>query len=347
MTDDDISTLSLQAAMDSYLAEISGRLSPQSQARNERLVRTLSKGLGGDRLLDSVTPLVLADYREKRLKGASASTVEKDFVFLSAMFDWAIDKWNLATAGNPVNSLGSTARTHGRDRRLRPGEKVRLMAACDQHSNPLLGLVVRIGLETALRKSEILALTHDDINLGQRVVVVPKSKTKAPRQVPLTQTAVQLFQEVLAQKERPVDTKLIFYGELGRYETRRPYSIDRIFRQILLTARLKAFRFSDLRFEAISRLREAGCSELEIIAIAGTRAIRGRRHPQQQIDALLLRLDALGIGTITADLPLIRKKPVRGSEDISGNIDDENIKKPSSRSVGRGSFGVPVGIRRR
>ncbi|MBF0446662.1 MAG: site-specific integrase [Magnetococcales bacterium] len=340
----DTNIFTLKAAMDRYLREVSSKLSLQGQARDERLAAMLNKRLGGQQALESITPLTLSDYREKRLKEASAGTVEKDFLFLAALYDWAIRHWQLGLNGNPVNSLGRTALSHGRERRLRPGESVRLLAACDQHVNPLLGWIVRLGLETALRKSELLALREGDVNLQQRVVVVPKSQTKAPRPVPLTQVAVEIFKEVLSHRERPTDSDLLFYGELGRFGTRKPYAIDRVFRQLLLTARLKAFCFGDIRFEAISRLREAGCTELEIIAIAGTRTIRGRRRPEQQLPALLARLDALEIGLVSS------KNQPRQRKQISSVSSQEEVE-PEPKTRGkrgeRGSFGISIGIRER
>jgi integrase len=335
--------ITLKVALDRYLAEVSQKLSPQSITRHERLARTLAKGLGSDTPLTSITPLFLDGYRQKRLKGASATTVEKDFVFLGDVFDKAISIWQVGVEVNPVNNLGTTARTHSRDRRLRAGEQVRLLAACDRLSNPFLGLVVRISLLTALRKSEILALKHDDVDLQKRIVVIPKTPSKASRTIPLSQKAVELFAQALNQENRPDDVKLIFYGEQGRYDTRRPYAIDRVFRQVLLTARMKAYRFSDLRYEAISRLREAGCSEMEIIAIAGTRAIRGRRHPQQQIDALLVRMDALGFGVQNGDADTLIKKPSKEEKKGRAALATKRGAKP----VSRGSFGVAVGVKSR
>ncbi|MBF0446031.1 MAG: site-specific integrase [Magnetococcales bacterium] len=343
MSQEEQSEITLKMALERYMAEVSQKLSPQSIARHERLGRTLVKGLGSDTPLTSITPLLLDGYREKRLKGASATTVEKDFAFLADLFERSIAKWQIGVEVNPVNNLGATARTHSRDRRLRAGEQVRLLAACDRLSNPFLGLIVRISLLTALKKSEILSLKYTDIDLQKRIVVVPKTPSRAQRIVPLSQKALKVFAQALHQENRPDDVKLIFYGEQGRYDTRRPYAIDRIFRQVLLTARMKAYRFSDLRYEAISRFSEAGFRELEIIAIAGTRAIRGRRHPQQQIDALLSRMDTLGIGVENNDEATPAKKT--GKEEQKGRV--ALTTKRGTRAVSRGSFGVAVGIKSR
>ncbi|MBF0383652.1 MAG: tyrosine-type recombinase/integrase [Magnetococcales bacterium] len=343
MTLEDNEEITLGVALNRYLAEVSQKLSPQSIARHERLARTVKKGVGGDTALNVITPLLLDSYRQKRLKGASASTVEKDFVFLSALFEHAIANWQLGIDVNPVNNLGSTARSHRRDRRLRDGEQMRLLAACDRLSNPFLGLVVRIALSTALKKSEILVLKYEDVDLQKRIVIVPRTPSRAPRTVPLTQKAVKLFAEAMNQENRPDDVKLIFYGELGRYESRKPYAIDRIFRQVLITARMKTYRFSDLRFEAISRFKEAGFNDLEIIAIAGTRTIRGRRHPQQQIAALLARMDELGVGVEDDNLATVTKR----DENLIGKERSTTTTKRGARAVSRGSFGVAVGIKPR
>lgn len=343
--------MTFQEALDRYLSEISSRLAPESYARQERLARTTAKGIGENQLLTAITPLILDRYREKRLKGASAATVEKDLLFLSELFEVALHQWQLPLGGNPVTSLGTTARSHRRDRRLRQGEQVRLLAACDHQANPLLGWLVRLGLETAMRKSELLILNHEDLDLEGRLATVPKTPARAPRTVPLTQRAVRLFSEVLSYDGRPTDTTLLFFGELGRYESRRPYSVDRIFRHTLQVARMRAFRFGDLRFEAISRFREAGCTEAEIVAIAGTRLIRGRRLPEQQPDALIARFDALGIGLVeekkavketavevlvAADDQELTEQEISTREEGGGNTGR------GRKRVRRGSFGVPI-----
>ena len=133
----------------------------------------------------------------------------------------------------------------------------------------MLGWVVRIAMETAMRKAEILGLYRRDVDLQSRVAHVSKIGLRAPRKTPLTRVAVQAFKAALNQVNVTKDTSLIFFGDPGKFGTRRPYAIDKVFRHAVMSARLKAFRFDDLRFDAISRMRESGLTEPEVAAIVG------------------------------------------------------------------------------
>ena len=52
-----------------------------------------------------------------------------------------------------------------RNRRLTPDEEKPLLAAVDQHTNPMLRWIVRIALETGMRSSEILTLRRMQVDL--------------------------------------------------------------------------------------------------------------------------------------------------------------------------------------
>ncbi len=66
------------------------------------------------------------------------------------MFNIAIKEWGIGLTHNPVQNIRRPAPGPGRDRRLTPEEHQRLLAAVDAHSNPMLGWIVRIALETVV-----------------------------------------------------------------------------------------------------------------------------------------------------------------------------------------------------
>jgi integrase len=67
---------------------------------------------------------------------------------------------------------------------------------------------------------------------------------------------------------RPFDTDLIFFGEPGRDDIRRPYEFRPAWHRALQKAGIKGLRFHDLRHEAVSRLVEAGLGDQEVAAIS-------------------------------------------------------------------------------
>ncbi|MBF0160799.1 MAG: tyrosine-type recombinase/integrase [Magnetococcales bacterium] len=288
--------LTVQTLLNRYLAEISSKKSPVAQAQEGRMALYLSARLG-PLPLSELTPLVLTQFRESRLQEASASTVSRDFSFLSQVMESAIHLWGISLAGNPLHVVAPPVDIRGRGRQLQPGERLRLIAACARHSNPMLGWVVRIILSTGMRKAEVLHLQRSHLDLKARLLHLPKvGATGVARVVPLGQEAGKACKEALQHALASLDTPLLFFGEPGKFGQRRPYAIDRVLRQAMNRARLKPYSCEELRDDAILRMREAGLTEQEVVAITGLRTLRiDRRAPHLQGEVLLRRLDELGL----------------------------------------------------
>jgi len=140
------------------------------------------------------------------------------------MFSTAIKEWGIGLPSNPVQNIRRPAPPPGRERRLSLEEETRLMQAVDAHSNPMLGWIVRIALETGMRSSEIRTLRRSQVDLKRRIVRLLETKNTLPRTVPLTSASVDIFRQALANPVRPIDTDLIFFGEPGKDGQRRPYN---------------------------------------------------------------------------------------------------------------------------
>jgi integrase len=288
---------SLAAALTLYLERVSARKSPIAHAREQRKARQITARLGA-LVLQEVTALDLSDYRDHRLKSASAAIVQGDLELLRALFE-VLEQWGVTLEGNPVNGVSPPRGGGDRPRTLGPGELVRLLAACDRRPTPMLGWIVRIALQTAMSKDEILKIRTPDLDLKERVVTLPKGTTRPARQVPLSLEAVRLFREVLDYPERPAGEALLFFGAMGVTGLRRPLAIDKAFRGVVLQARLKGYRFADLRHEALSRMEAAGLTEVERATVAGLVLPRGvKRPPRPEVGALVARLDERGFGVV-------------------------------------------------
>lgn len=145
---------------------------------------------------------------------------------------------------NPVTNIRRPAPGAGRNRRLSPEEQARLLAAVDQHSNPMMGWIVRIALGSGMRWSEILTLRKSQVDLKRRIVRLLKTKNTQPRTVPLTLSAVEMFRKAIENPVRPDDADLIFLGAPGRDGIRRPYQFDRMWQAINEEGRLEGLPVS-------------------------------------------------------------------------------------------------------
>jgi integrase len=210
------------------------------------------------------------------------------------MFTNAIREWHIGLTYNPVASVRKPSPGPGRNRRLVGEEQARLLAAVDAHSNPMLGWIVRLAIETGMRQSEILHLRCNQADLERRVLRLEDTKNGSARTVPLTKRATEVIVAALANPTRPRETKLVFFGEPGRLGTRKPYQFTKVWRSIRRRVGLTDLRFHDLRHEAVSRLVEAGLSDQEVSAISGHKSMQMlKRYTHLRGEDLVERLDRI------------------------------------------------------
>src|SRR5690606_28157696 len=79
----------------------------------------------------------------KRGLPTSNNTVRLELALLSHLFTVAIQEWALGLTFNPVLNIRKPSPGDGRDRRLSADAEKRLLAAVNNHSNPMLGWIVR------------------------------------------------------------------------------------------------------------------------------------------------------------------------------------------------------------
>ncbi len=286
--------MTVSEALERYLEEITPTKKLSTQSGERRKAKHLFKELG-DLALAAVTPKVVASYRNKRLgEGKSNNTVRLELALLSHLYNVANREWEIGLTYNPVAGIRKPSPGEGRNRRLLADEEERLLHACDAHSNPFLGWIVRIALTTGMRRGEILSLRRDQVDLNRRVIRLEETKNGAARTVPLTRDAEEVFKEVLAHPVRLIDTDLLFPGEPGHDGKRRPYQIDPAWQRALRKVGIKELRFHDLRHEAVSRLVEIGLSDQEVAAISGHKTMQMlRRYTHLRAEDLVGRLDSL------------------------------------------------------
>ncbi|MDH3643982.1 MAG: tyrosine-type recombinase/integrase, partial [Gammaproteobacteria bacterium] len=188
----------LRKALDRYEAEICPTKRP-STARREKPASANLKAALGDYSLAALTPDIVAGYRDQRLAdGLSASTVRLELALLSHLFTVAIKEWRIGLVYNPVANIRKPRPHPGRDRRLSAHEETKLLHACDKHSNPMLGQIVRIALCTGMRAGEIHSLRRTQINLVKRMLTLTETKNGSARTVPLSNAAAAVLRTALA-----------------------------------------------------------------------------------------------------------------------------------------------------
>lgn len=281
-------------ALDRYLKEVTPTKKASTQKAEAAKAKQL-KEFFGKYSLAAINAELVASYRDKRIEaGKSNNTVRLELALLSNLFSVAIREWGMSLTYNPVSNIRKPSPGDGRNRRLNAKEQASLLKHVDDHSNPMLGWIVRIAIETGMRSSEILTLRRNQIDLARRIVRLTDTKNDSARTVPLTKTATEQFRAALANPIRPIDTDLIFFGEPGKTGKRRPYSFSTQWVAIRKKAGIPDLHFHDLRHEAVSRLVEAGLSDQEVSAISGHKSMQMlKRYTHLRAEDLVGKLDAL------------------------------------------------------
>ena len=211
----------------------------------------------GDLTVASLSPQVIATYRDNRLKAVAAGTVLRELNSLSSMLNHARREWGVGIS-NPVVGVRKPTAPQGRSRRLEEDEERRLMEVLcgDRVRNPWVKPAVQLALETAMRRGELLSLQWQDIDVAKRVAHLRVTKNGCTRDVPLSVKAC----EVLAGLPRSID------GSVFPVTTE---AFKQAFSRACLNAKIADLHFHDLRHEATSRLAQRLPNVIELAAVTG------------------------------------------------------------------------------
>ena len=287
--------MTLSGAIDRYLSDVTPTKKESTQKAEQAKARKLRAALGQYSLV-AIAPDVVAAYRDQQLAdGKSRDTVRLQLALLSHIFEIAIKEWRVGIWANPCRAVRTPKPGKARDRRVSQVEAEKLLSAAEGQSNPMLGLMIRLALATAMRVGEIQRLRRRDVDLKRRTALLRNTKNNQSRTVPLSTEAAQVLCAALDSPVRPIDCDLVFFGEPGRDGVRRGFQYSPGWKRATRDAGIVDLRFHDLRHEAVSRLVELGLGDQEVAAISGHRSMQMlQRYTHLRAEDLVRRLDALG-----------------------------------------------------
>ena len=210
--------------------------------------------------LSTLTIGKVAAYRDERLRTLKPASVNREFAIYRHAFEVSRKVWDLPLRSNPFSDVAKPKVQNARERRLQPGEWERLDKACRQSRNPFIRDMVEFGLETAMRRGEVLNARWPDVGFEKRTLHIPQAKNGHSRTIPLSPRAIELLHHRKA--------------DCCHQERLFPTTEDAVkmaWRRVMNRARLRDLRYHDLRHEGISRLFEAGLSLAEVALISGHR----------------------------------------------------------------------------
>lgn len=252
-------------AIDSYIAEVAPthKGSRDEIHRLQKLIRDEPKLVA--HALATLTTRLFEEYRDRRLREVKPGTVKRELGLLHAVIETVRKSHGMVE--NPVSDVRRPTVTDARDVRLHGDDEQRILAVIDKDSrNPWLKPAVILAIETAMRRSELLALRWEHVDFDGLSLGVADSKTDGKRSdrskgrnVPMSPRTYELLWQ-LGTAERPIDGRVIGTTAEG---------LKQAFERARTRANMEHLNFHDLRHEATSRLVEKGWGILEVAAVTG------------------------------------------------------------------------------
>ena len=233
--------------------------------------------------------LHLAGWRSRRLSaitradvstrhaemGAAGSTTNANrmVALVRSMFNLAQD-WGLHSGPNPAARIKFFKEVK-RDRFVTPNELPRLWTALQHEPNPYVRGAFVVGLLTGARRSEVLTMQWEDLDIPHALWRIPDTKAGRPHTIPLP---IPVIKDLL-KLPRLNGTTYVFCGRWGKNHL---INVSKPWKRIRKEAGLEDVRIHDLRRTLGSWLVAAGAS-LPLIG-------KALNHSNQETTAIYARL---------------------------------------------------------
>jgi len=190
-------SMTIREMLERYLAEESTKkaYSAADLSRSKPVIAAL-----GAYHVHNLTHTDLADYKRTRLTLKSPQTVTHELNLLHRAYVIATAEWGVVLP----NGVPKTARPplpRGRGTRIRPNQIDLIVQATESEQ---LKHIVPLAVETAMRRSEILSIRWENVDLDRRSIYLEKTKNGLSRTVPLSPRALQVLQSMQRTATGPV-----------------------------------------------------------------------------------------------------------------------------------------------
>lgn len=200
---------------------------------------------------------------EWRHKPNKPATVNRLIAVISHMFTKAVD-WKMMSKETVVDiNVKMLPENNWRLRYLSKEECEALINACDPYLKP----IVITALHTGMRKSEILTLTWDNLDLKHNFILLDVTKNGERREIPINDTLKATLQGLT----RRLDIPFVFCNPA----TGKPYQKDlkKSFHTALKKAGIRDFKFHDTRHTFASQLVMSGVDITSVKELLGHKSL--------------------------------------------------------------------------
>jgi len=223
----------------------------------------------GNKPLSKISAFDVERYKKHRHEaGASPGTINRELACLSHLFTKAVEwKW---VDFKPAQ-IKRLKEDKGRITYLTIDQIKRLIEAAKGSPNPHVYPFIVIGLETSMRRMEILSIQLEHIDLERRVIYIPMAKGGA-REQPITQHLADFLSGYVEAAESAQE----WLFPAPRSKTGHVVSIEKAFRRVVKAADLdpKQVVRHTFRHTAITHLVQAGVDLPTVQRISGHKTLQ-------------------------------------------------------------------------
>ncbi|NCF37847.1 MAG: tyrosine-type recombinase/integrase [Gammaproteobacteria bacterium] len=252
--------------LDRYSREVSSQ--KRGARREQKMINVILRDPVAEVSLRTLGPPDIAEWRDRRLKQVSGSTVAREMTILRHACSIARREWGWMRV-NPVDDVRRPVTAAARTRRPTDEETEKLLdtlgysrEAPPKTASSRVGAAYLFAIETAMRAGEICSLEWQHVN--ERHVHLPLTKNGYARDVPLSAEARRIIEQLRSLTGDD--------GEATVFNVSTA-SLDALFRKARARAQIEDLHFHDTRREALTRLSKI-FDVMELARISGHRELR-------------------------------------------------------------------------
>lgn len=281
-------TLGFRKAADDYLVKLAEEGGKDISSKTRRLKYHL-KPFFADKSIAKITTFDIERYKKSRKDaGAANGTINRELAALSHLFSKAVEwKW-MDHKPAKINRLREDS---GRITYLTTEQIERLIEAATHDQFAHIYPFIVIGLETSMRRSEILSIRLEDIDTEKQVIYIPKAKGGA-REQPITKHLADFLKSYLDA----ADDEQVWLFPSEKSKTGHTVNVEKPWKRVVLAAGLdpKQVVRHTLRHTAITHLVQAGVDLPTVKRISGHKTLAMvERYSHQNGDHIKAAMDKL------------------------------------------------------
>lgn len=221
--------------------------------------------------IDQISPILVEKFKREMMAREwkpgylyQPQTINHFLKCVSRIFEIAIDAGIISV--NPTRRVRKLRCDNRRLRFLTRDELTKLLDLCVGRLAHM-GDVIRVAVNTGMRRGEILGLRWYNVDLVKREIYVEKTKTGRPRIIPVNPELMEVFTRL---KEKSRSEYVLTFGK-----AQKPIQhIDGVFRRLFRAAGIENFHFHDFRHTTPTWLAEQGVDPFTIAEILGHSSIQ-------------------------------------------------------------------------